>query len=452
MLGNVHQLDPARMHLINERWAAEHGTVYKFRLGPTTLVVVSDPALVERVLRDRPDTYRRRPGIDDVFRELGTAGVFSAEGAEWRAQRRLAMHALSHRNLRGFWPRLAEVTARLRTRWDAKAAAGATIDVSEEMKRYTVDVTTLLVLGHDVDTIGRDDDAIQRRLGEVFPAFNRRLLAVLPTWRWFRSRADRRVDRAVAELRTWLAGLVAASRERLTREPWRAEHPENFLEAMLAARDDAGRPFDDEVIFGNAMTMLLAGEDTTAQTIAWAVHHLLDAPDAVARLREESAAALGTDGVPADIDAADGLAFAGAVASEAMRLRPVAPVNVLAATRDVVLGDVELPAGTWIVVLMRPAAVDSARFAEPYEFRPARWLVPAEAGNRGPHDPSVVHPFGSGPRICPGRSLALLEMKLVLSMLYERFDVERVGDGAAVREHFAFTMGPEGLRARLRRR
>jgi cytochrome P450 len=419
-------------------------------MGPNRIVAITDPTMSEAALRDRPETFRRTPNIEPVFRELGVDGVFSAEGSAWRPQRRLAMQALSHRNLRGFYAKLADVAARLRRRWQGKADAGAAVDVVDEMKRFTVDVTTALAFGRDVDTIGKDDDAMQRRLGLVFPTFNRRLFSPIPTWRWLRMPSDRRVDRAVAELRAWLAELVAETRERLTVDPSRAERPENFLEAMVSARDAEGRPFSDDVIFGNAMTMLLAGEDTTAYTLAWAVHHLCDAPDAVSRLRAESAARRAGGGVPADIASADGLTYAGAVANEAMRLRPVAPIVLLAATRDAVVGDVAVPNGTWLALLTRPPATAARHFGAPAAFRPERWLDERASG--GAHEPSAHMPFGSGPRICPGRTLALLEMKLVLSMLYESFDVERVGAAGDVSETFAFTMSPVGLRVRLRRR
>src|SRR5205814_1425789 len=99
--------------------------------------------------------------------------------------------------------------------------------------------------------------------------------------------------------------------------------------------------------------------------------------------------------------------------------------------------------------LTRPPAVDPRHFAAPETFRPERWL---EGPAAGAHDPAAHIPFGSGPRLCPGRSLALLEMKVVLAMLYKSFEVTRVGAAQEVGEVFAFTMGPRGLRVRLRRR
>ncbi len=447
-LGNLLQLEISRLHEILEGWVEEYGPLYHYRIGPRHFVAVADPDLVEEVLRKRPEVYRRLSTIEPVFREMGVVGVFSSEGAEWRPQRRLSMEALSHRHLRDFYPTLERKAERLRERWGRLADSGAPVDMVEDLKRFTVDVTTLLTLGHDVNTLEQDDDVIQRQLEQVFPAFNRRLFALFPTWRLVRLPVDRRLDEALEELRGWMRTLVAETRSRLASEPERAQRPAHFLEAMVAARDEEGQPFADEVIFGNLLTMLLAGEDTTAYTLAWAVHQLCESPASVSALREELDAQLGVDGIPRSFEVANRLAFTGAVANETMRLRPVAPLIGSCTNVDTVLGDVMLPAGTEVSVLIRPAVRDAANFENPLEFRPERWLP----GATGAHEASVHMPFGSGPRLCPGRTLALLEMKVVLATLYGSFDVVRQGHGPAVRERFTFTMNPVGLEVALRRR
>jgi cytochrome P450 len=107
-----------------------------------------------------------------------------------------------------------------------------------------------------------------------------------------------------------------------------------------------------------------------------------------------------------------------------------------------------VPKGTTILLLFRPQAVDPKNFFDPLAFKPERWL---EASS-DPHNPSGQIPFGSGPRMCPGRSLALLEMKSLLSMLYKSFYVERAGRAEDVTELFGFTMSPAGLKFGLRLR
>jgi cytochrome P450 len=361
------------------------------------------------------------------------------------------MAALSQKNLRTFYPALEQVAARLLRRWQLAADQGRALDLAEELKLFTVDVTTLLVFGRDVNTLEKpDEDVIQRHLEHIFPALNRRLIGVIPYWRYLRLPEDRRLDRSLAELGTWLSSLIERARERLAADPAAARSSPNFLDAMLSARDAEGKPFADDIIFGNALTMLLAGEDTTAYTLTWAVHHLCDAPDAVRELRREAEAVLGRSRVPADLEQASQLSFAGAVANETMRLRPVAPGFFLEANRDVVVGDVAVPMGTVIVYLSRPPAVHAKNFHDPLAFAPERWLEGAANGQA--HEPSASVPFGSGPRICPGRALALLEMRVVLATLYRNFEVDRIGKSAHVKERTAFTMIPVGVRVKLRRR
>jgi cytochrome P450 len=425
--------------------------MFRVRFGSRNLVVISDPKLAESMYRARPDTFRRFRNVEPVFEELRMAGVFSAEGEAWRAQRRLAMEALSQRHLRGFYPRLAQVAGRLLRRWNEAADSGRTLDVADEFKRFTVDVTTLLVFGHDLNTLDRgDEDVLQRHLEHVFPALNRRLRAPFPYWRYVRLPADRRLDRALREVHSWLTSIIDGARGRLAADPERAEKPANFIEAMLTARDAEGRPFTDDVIFGNALTMLLAGEDTTAYTLAWAVHHLCDSAAAAAALRKEADAVIGDARVPADLEHANRLTYAGAVGNEAMRLRPVVPIFSFEPLEDVVVGDVAIPKGTPVMMLSRIPTRDAARFERPLEFAPERWIE-AGAGGKA-HDAAVHVPFGSGPRICPGRTLAILEMRVALATAYGSFDVERVGQAADVSEVLAFTMAPRGLHVRLRRR
>jgi cytochrome P450 len=146
------------------------------------------------------------------------------------------------------------------------------------------------------------------------------------------------------------------------------------------------------------------------------------------------------------------LEYLDACAAETMRLKPVAPFLALQALRDTKLGDVAVPQGTQLWCVLRRDSVDERLFPEPQRFEPARWLgggAGLAAGAR-----RAAMPFGSGPRTCPGRYLALLEMKMVMAMLLASFDIESVDtpDGAPAEERMAFTMQPVGLHMRLRPR
>lgn len=136
---------------------------------------------------------------------------------------------------------------------------------------------------------------------------------------------------------------------------------------------------------------------------------------------------------------------------ETMRLKPVAPLNVLQALRDTEVAEVEVPARTMLWCVMRHDTVREQLFADAQRFDPARWMAQCQDVPSATSAKRVSMPFGAGPRICPGRYLALLEMKMAMAMLLNSFEIATVGvpDGAELREVLSFTMAPAGLVMRL---
>ena len=446
-IGNLHQLDPSSVHLILESWEAQYGSVFKFDMGPIHAIAVSDPRTIDQVLRARPDTFRRQSKMDRVLTEIGIQGVFNAEGEVWRPQRKLAVAALSQRHLRLVFSHIRTVTKRLHRRWQTFAAKGSSVDIVDDLKRFTVDITMLVAFGYDVNTVEQSEDTVQNHLKVIFPMIARRIFAFIPLWRFIKLPSDRSLEASLSEIRSWLSELLVAARQRAETSSERRDQS-TFLDAMVAAVDEHGRAFSDAVIMSNLLTMVLAGEDTTAFSLAWTIHSLVDNPTWVEEVRCEGDSVLGDAVTAEDLETASKLEIAAAVANEAMRLRPVAPLGLFEANVDTVIGNVKVPRGTTVVILPRPAAVADDHFTDSRAFRPERWLK----GLEGAHDLSAHIPFGSGPRMCPGRSLALIEMNTLLSMLYKNFYVDRIGVSDDVKELYGFTMSPIGLNVRLKER
>jgi cytochrome P450/nitrite reductase/ring-hydroxylating ferredoxin subunit len=445
LLGNYLQMHKDQIHTDMEHWAETFGPIYRINLAGRDAVVLSEGEWIDRILHNRPDTFRRASAIETLSREVGTVGAFSAEGETWRRHRRPVVQALDAHHLRAFLPTLVNVTRRLQRRWEQAAAEGRPVHAQHDLMQYAVDVTTNLAFGYDMNTLEGRGGEVQHHLERILPKINRRLNAPFPYWHYIRLPADRAFDKSVAAVREAIGCMIGAARERLAQSPELAAHPRNFLEAMVAAQARGEASLSDDEIFSNAFTLLLAGEDTTANTISWVLHFMCRHADVQRRMQDEVAAVLGDAAVLTDLREAAQLAYLDAVVHESLRLKPVAPLFYMEPNEDVVVAGYQIPKGTLIVLVTRPNTLRDSSFADATAFRPERWLETSAAAL---HRNGFV-PFGSGPRLCPGRSLALLEAKAALSMVCQRFNVRQAPATGPVSEGFAFTMMPTGLRLDL---
>lgn len=448
LVGNLHQLDLERVHQGLERWVDAYGPMYRIKLAGKTIVALGRHDLVSAVLRDRPEGWRRLKKIELAIREVGGHGVFSAEGEDWKRQRRLVMGAFDPGHLKRYFASLVRVTERLLAAWRASAERGEAIDLQAQMMRYSVDVTSGLAFGADVNTL-ETEDALQAHLDKVFPMLRRRINMPIPYWHWFKLPIDREFDVHLERVHAAVRDFIAAARGRMDADPALRERPNNLIEAMLAAHDAGGDHLSEEELLGNVLTVLLAGEDTTANTLCWTLHLLFKHPHEWRELVAEVDARLGADALPRDFDIARGFDRIEACVTEAMRLYPVAPVIFHQANHDCVIDGIEIPAGTGAVCLMRRAGVDAQLCGDAAAFRPGRWNGSDDAADKRVQKAAM--PWGAGGRLCPGRYLALLEMKMVLATLARNFELEEVGceGGGEPVERLGFTMFPVGLRMRL---
>ncbi|HQR22326.1 MAG TPA: cytochrome P450 [Burkholderiaceae bacterium] len=447
LLGNLLQLDLKRAHTILEQWADDYGGVYRLKLGRAEVVAISTPALIDEILKDRPLRFTRISIMRDAFLDTGINGVFSAEGTDWRRQRKLVMQALNTDHLRKFFDRLDQVAARLQRRWQKAAHEATLIDVLGDLKRFTVDVTSGLAFGTDLNTLEDEGDIIQHYLDKIFPVMARRTLAPFRYWRWIRWAGPLQVDVAMERLMETVHDLVSAARARAS-----ADQPKtspNLLDAMVSANSEEASAFTDEEIAGNILTMFLAGEDTTANTLAWMMHLMAGHPEVQREMQAEAHQVLGEAERPPTFESTAALRYIEAVAQETMRLLPVAPLQGAEPVEDTVIGDVRVPKGTPIYLLAGHAAQQAAAFADPLTFNPERWLNGGHHASAG-HNPHAFFPFGGGTRVCPGRHLAMLEIKVVAAMLARHFEVIRPDGVRLPTELFSFTMMPSSLSLLLR--
>jgi len=440
LLGNV-GIDTVHFHQQLEKWAREYGPIYRMRLMERRFVITSRRADIAQILHDRPDQWRRSRRVASILEEAAAVGVFAAEGEEWRRQRKLVMHALTPEVINRFHPRLTAMAERLRLRWQGAGEAGQPQRLLRDLKAFALDVAIGMAMGQDQDMVQHEDNPLQQDIEFVFTQVARRLVAPVAYWRTVKLPSDRATEAAGQRIRLAVDGFVADARTRLAANPALYDKPDNLLEAMLAAADIPGSGISDETVRANAIIMVFAGEDTTANTIAWLLYLLSRNPQAAMRLAEEADAA----------DSAGQMPYLDACIQESMRLKPVAPILGAEAVRDVALDGVQVPAGTVAFMLLRHAFEREVPLPDGADFRPERWLDPVMKQTL--EDPArKMVPFGGGPRFCPGRYLAMSEIRVLMSMVVRSFTIEAVPGAPPVEEMFTVTMTPSALPVLLRPR
>lgn len=452
LIGNLHQLSPATLHLTLEKWADQYGDIYRVYFGPRPLVVIAECETTQRILRDRPEGFRRTSILEKAATDMHLNGVFSREGELWRRHRMIVTKSLNRTKLKSLFPTLRMMVERLKRCWDYSADQAQSVDVCRDLMRFTVDVTMQVAFGIDPNTQETEGPVIQRHLDKVFPILHRRVFLPFPVWRYIRLPSDYALKSSLNALQDEVDEMVRVVRQRMESDPQLKDSPTNFLESILSEIERENSGLSDEDVFANAGTLLLAGEDTTANSIAWCIHYLMRYPEHFHGMRSEVDELTASNGAATlELEQTNRLPFLDAFVNEVMRLKPVAPFLAAESNFDTVILGCQIPRGTTIHMLTRKTATKDSNFVNADRFEPERWLN-AKAHRFRPHERQAFIPFGSGPRLCPGRNLALFEIRMVLSMLCRNFDLETIHGTSEVNERLKFTMMPENLTVNLRKR
>ncbi|MGB7182121.1 MAG: cytochrome P450 [Burkholderiaceae bacterium] len=433
IIGNVLPFLTSPPHIVLERWAAEYGSAYRYQQGGASVVAISNQTLSKEILKARPKTFRRHQRLADVIESTGFRGVFTAEGVTWERQRRLIMRGLTPTVVNGVAGHIDTVVQRLAERWRIDAT-----DPQADLKHFSMDVVMWASMGLDINCVDNPKQALSRSVDDWFKDISKQvrypsaLYAISERLTGNRGVNSRKVLRDAAN------DAINGARERHSADPTQS----NILMALLRARLEPGTDFTDEDIIGNTATMLLAGQETTASAISWALYYLAKDTDYCGALRAC------VERMPRDSDTALGRRIPDEVqrfCNDVLRLRPVAPMLGLTTMEPVSLGGLRLEAGQKLVLLLREK---DNRFGP--KTLPRFIPLPPRPASSGAiyRDDSLA--FGAGPRLCPGRYLAILEMMSVIAMVVCDFDISLDSSGSTdPSEGYSFSMHPERLPIRL---
>jgi len=446
ILGNFTQISPESFHTDLEQWAKEYGPFYQMKLLNKQYLVIADPKIGLEIIKQRPKLFNRTERLEWLFEDLGFHGVFSSNGDKWKRQRRLIMPAFSYKTLANFVPHLNALSINLQTAIDKKIAAGTEFNVHQLLQFFTIDITTSLVFGYQTNMLsGSVDTRLRDNIDRLFHALNKRGKYPFPWWRYIRTPETRRIDESREEVYQLAVSMITKAKADLAENSALTEEPETILQAMIVASDSEDNKLTDDELFANILTLLLAGEDTTSNMLAWTLYYLAKHPHLQQQVNDEVSQICNGDIETLDLAALEQFEFTEAILREGLRLKGTAPLISAEPTEDTVLSNgIKLSKGTAIFILTRPGGLDEEVVECPETFNPERWLSTPEKPVC-PHLQSSHIPFGAGARHCPGERLAMMEGKAVIARLCWYYVISQPELAPEVGEEFAFTMRPTNL-------
>jgi cytochrome P450 len=393
--------------------AAALGDVVEVPMPRYRVFVLNHPDLVWDVLSTTNRRFQKSPTLRlGAARVLGD-GLLTSEGDLHRRQRRLIGPVFHHDRITSYGVVMVEAAGREADR----IQAGEVVDVHALMQRVTLGIVARTVFGADVGT--EDAAAITTAMEEVLSQFGRQFSPWLALSQRLPLPANRRFDRSVETFDRLVRRMIRARRAS-------GATGNDLLSLLLSAREDGGG-MDDLQVRDEAVTLLLAGHETTANALTWTLWLLGRSPDVADRLEAEVVTS-GVGHAP----------WVEAVVSESMRLRPPAWAIGRTCVEAHDAAGVAIDPRSVVVVSPWLLHHDARWWPEPEAFRPERWL--AEDAGRPRH---AFVPFGGGPRMCIGEGFAWLEATLVLETLSRRWRFVPIGD-ADVPMQPVITLRPRG--------
>jgi cytochrome P450 len=423
--------------------AKTYGDLASYRMAGELLFLVNDPALIKDILVTNHRNFTKSRGLERTKRLLGN-GLLTSEGAFHLRQRRLLQPAFHRDRIAGYGRTMVEYADRTRRRW----TDGATLDIAREMNRLTLSIVGKTLFDADVEA---DAATVGEALTGVIESFWMMMLPLADLLERLPVPKLRRAREARARLDALIYRLIAERRAS-------GRDHGDLLSMLLDAQDDPATRSNDDVggnqtpfmtdlqVRDEAMTIFLAGHETTANALTWTWYLLSGADRIRAELHAEVDRVLqGRLATVADIGS---LPYVERVVTEAMRLYPPAWLIGRRAIAEYPIGGYVAPPRS--ILVMSPYIVqrDQRYYRDPDRFDPDRWTPEFRAGL-----PRFAYfPFGGGPRQCIGESFAWMELILIVATIAQQWDLQLL-PGHPVELQPLITLRPKhGMRMTLTRR
>jgi cytochrome P450 len=386
--------------------AREYGDIAGLRVLNFRSIFINHPDLIEEVLVTNARKYSKGRVLR-ANRHVFGEGLLTSEGDFWLRQRRLAQPAFHRARIASYAATMVEYTQRMLNGW----RAGEERDAHREMMRLTLQIVGKTLFDADVERDAQEVGKSLELLLEIGANFRRAIFVP----HWLPTPTNLRVKREVAQIEKILYRIIGERRAS-------GRDAGDLLSMLLSAQDEDGSRMTDRQLRDEAITLFLAGHETTASTLSWTWWLLARNPTVEAKLHAELDAVLG-DRAPS-LDDLPRLAYAGHVITESLRLYPAAWGMARLAVEDHEIAGYPVTKGMGVAMAQWVVHRDPRWYDTPEEFRPDRWEN--DLWKRLPR--FAYFPFGGGPRQCIGNAFALMEATLILATIARKFRLRMVAN------------------------
>jgi len=382
--------------------ARDYGDVVYYKLGPADVYFVNDPELIREVLVMQDRKFTKSRALQRARVLLGD-GLLTSEGSFHMRQRRLVQPAFHRERLMAYSKVMVEYALRTRGRW----TPGSTLDVSKEMMQLTLSVVGQTLFSADVEG---EAAQVGEALTSVLEMFNMLLLPFSEYMEKLPLPSVKRFERGRKVLDDIIYGMIRERRASGVQDQG------DLLSMLLLAKDEDGSGgMSDEQVRDEALTLFLAGHETTANALTWTWYLLSQNPECEARMHAEVDEVL--QGREPGWDDLPNLRYTEMVLAESMRIYPPVWGIGRMSTEAVQLGNVEIGPKSIVVVSPYVMHRNAKYFPQPERFDPERWT--SEAKKARPQ--FSYFPFGGGSRLCIGERFAWMEGVLVLASIAQKW-------------------------------
>ncbi|MCB9233159.1 MAG: cytochrome P450 [Bacteroidia bacterium] len=431
-LGNVRQIAKGMLPFLR-RSREELGDLFAVDPPFKRLVIVSDPEIAKYVLQENNKNYLKSFGYKILRLFLGN-GLLTNEGDDWRRQRRLAQPAFYKQALANLVADMADESMKIAQRWAEMAKNGVELDVDREMNEVTLRIVARSLFGADV---GGKIEEISEAITTLNKFAMKRITNPFPLPTWFPNKTRKLFLKSSGALDKIIYDIIADRRRRGIEQ-----HDLTGL-LMAATYEETGEHMNDLQLRDELMTIFVAGHETTANAMAWAMYSVAQNPEIAQKIRQEAHEVL-ADRSPGFEDVRN-LQYSLQVIEESMRMFPPAWVIGRKNIEADQFGEYHIPPNTNILVSVYEIHHHPKLWDSPETFNPDHFS-PEKRKNIGKY---AYFPFGGGPRLCIGNTFALMEMQILLSCILREVNLEVV-EGHPVELEPIITLRPKhGIKLRL---